>query len=72
VRFSVTLEPELLNEAMRLSGVRRKREVIELALREFVRRRRLTELRKLAGSGVVDWTPEEFEAWRNAATEATS
>lgn len=72
MRFSVTVEPELLHEAMRLAGVRRKREVIELDLREFVHRRRLADLRKLAGSGLVDWTPEELEAWRNAATEVNS
>ena len=70
-RFSVTVDPELLREAMKLAGVKRKREVIELALREFVRRRCLTDLRGLAGSGLVDWDVEEFDAWREAAGERT-
>ncbi|MEM1867601.1 MAG: type II toxin-antitoxin system VapB family antitoxin [Candidatus Methanomethyliaceae archaeon] len=71
-RFSVTVEPRLLAEAMRLAGVKRKREVIELALREFVRRRRLEELRRLAGSGLVEWAPEDLDQWRKEATERNS
>ncbi|MEN3011252.1 MAG: type II toxin-antitoxin system VapB family antitoxin [Candidatus Bipolaricaulaceae bacterium] len=67
-RFSITVEPELLAEAMKLAGVKRKREVIELALREFVRTRRLEELRRLAGSDLVEWTPKELTDWRKAAT----
>jgi Arc/MetJ family transcription regulator len=72
MRFSVTVQAELLSEAMRLTGMRRKREVIELALKELVRSRQLEELRRLAGSGLVDWTPEELEAWRTAEPEARS
>lgn len=53
-RFSISVDPELLAEAMRLAGKKRKREVIELALRELVRKYRLAELKELAGSGLVD------------------
>ncbi len=66
-RFSISVDPELLAEAMRLAGKKRKREVIELALRELVRKYRLTELKELAGSGLVDWTPEKLSSWREAA-----
>lgn len=66
-RFTIAVDPELLREAMRLTGKKRKREVIELALRELVRKHRLAELRELAGSGLVDWTPEEFGSWRETA-----
>jgi len=68
-RFTISVDPELLKEAMRLAGKKRKREVIEFALRELVRKHRLAELRKLAGSGLVDWTPEELSLWREAAKE---
>ena len=68
-RFTISVDPELLSEAMRLAGKKRKREVIELALRELVRKYRLAELKKLAGSGLVDWTPEELSSWREAAKE---
>ncbi|MBC7109316.1 MAG: type II toxin-antitoxin system VapB family antitoxin [Methanomassiliicoccales archaeon] len=66
-RFTIAVDPELLREAIRLTGKKRKREVIELALRELVRKHRLAELRELAGSGLVDWTPEEFASWRETA-----
>ncbi|MDR7435634.1 MAG: type II toxin-antitoxin system VapB family antitoxin [Armatimonadota bacterium] len=70
-RFSITVEPELLEEAMKLAGVKRKREVIELALREFVRKHRLANLQNLVGSGLVEWTPEGLAKWREAAKEET-
>ena len=41
MRFSVTLEQGLVEEAVRLSGAQSKREAIEAALKEFIRRRRL-------------------------------
>jgi len=66
-RFTVSVDPRLLSEAMRLTGKKRKSEVIEIALRELVRRHRLAELRELAGSGLVTWTPEEFSLWRETA-----
>jgi len=68
-RFTISVDPELLSEAMRLAGKKRKREVIELALRELVRKYRLAELKELARSGLVDWTPEELSSWREAAKE---
>ena len=66
-RFTVSVDPELVREAMRLTGKKRKSKVIELALRELVRRHRLAELRELAGSGLVTWTPEELSSWRETA-----
>jgi hypothetical protein len=44
-----------------------KSKVIELALRALVRQYRLAELRELAGSGLVNWTPEELSSWREIA-----
>jgi Arc/MetJ family transcription regulator len=42
-------EDELLSEAMKLSGMRKKREVVTLALQEFVNRRRQLQLLELEG-----------------------
>jgi Arc/MetJ family transcription regulator len=53
-RFTVSVDPGLFREAMRLTGKKRKSEVIELALRALVRQYRLAELRELAGSGLVN------------------
>ena len=66
-RFTISIDSEILNEAMRLSGKKHKREVIELALCELIKKHRLLELQNLAGSGLVDWAPEDFASWREAA-----
>ncbi len=68
-RLSITVDPELLEESKRLAGVRTKRETVELALREFIRTRRMQELAKLAGSDIVDMSPRELSRWREPATE---
>jgi hypothetical protein len=49
MRLSVTLDPELVEEAVRLSKARSKREGIEAALKEFIRRRRLEGMIARAG-----------------------
>ena len=54
MRFSVTLDPELVQEAVRISGARSKREAIEAALKEFIRRRRLEKA--IARGGKVSLT----------------
>jgi len=67
-RLSVTVDPELIEEAMNVGGVKTKREVIEQALREFVRARALAGLRGLAGGDLVELTEEELAGWRESAT----
>jgi Arc/MetJ family transcription regulator len=44
MRLSVTLDPDLVEEAVRISGAHSKREAIETALKEFIRRRRLARM----------------------------
>jgi|FaiFalDrversion3_1042247.scaffolds.fasta_scaffold00111_8 Arc/MetJ family transcription regulator len=48
-RMMVDLDPALVEEARALAGARTKREAIERALREFVRRERLKGLAARAG-----------------------
>jgi Arc/MetJ family transcription regulator len=68
-RLSITVDPELLEEVLRLAQARTKREAIEQALKEFVRHRRLQELQKLAGSGVAEMDLEELGHWRRSSSE---
>lgn len=49
MRLSVTLDPDLVEEAVRVSGARSKREAIEAALKEFIRRRRLARMIERGG-----------------------
>jgi Arc/MetJ family transcription regulator len=47
--FNIALNDELVTEAQALSRIKTKREVIEVALKEFVANRKRMDLRKLKG-----------------------
>ena len=63
-RLSVALDEALLKEVQKLTGARTKKEAIETALRAYVREKRVENLIRLAGSGIVDWDLEDLEAYR--------
>lgn len=54
MRTSIVIDDELMAEAMRLSGARTKREVVDLALRTLITRHRQLSILKLKGSGLLD------------------
>ena len=54
MRTNIVLDDTLVGEAMRVSGARTKREVVDIALRELVERRQQRAMRKLAGSELID------------------
>ncbi|MCY4129358.1 MAG: type II toxin-antitoxin system VapB family antitoxin [Gammaproteobacteria bacterium] len=49
MRTNIVLDDELVDEAFSLTSVRTKRELVDLALREMVHRRRKKNLLDLAG-----------------------
>jgi Arc/MetJ family transcription regulator len=49
MRTNIVLDDELIEEGFRYSGVKTKRELIQLALREFVENRRRLNLLELEG-----------------------
>lgn len=58
------IEEDLLDEARQLAKVRTKREAVEVALREFVRRRRADNLASAAGKSSIRWTPADIRRMR--------
>jgi len=68
-RLSLAVDADLLERVKRLSGTRTKREAVEIALREYVRRREIERLRELAGSGIVSMGVEEILTWRRSEVE---
>lgn len=66
MRLSITVNPELVEEAKTLAGLRTKREVIEVALRELILRRRLQDMVRLEGSGLVEIELQDLMEWREA------
>ncbi|GBD11003.1 hypothetical protein HRbin23_00653 [bacterium HR23] len=63
-RTTLVLDEGLLREAMRLAGVRTKREAVERALQEFIRARQRERLRAELGTFDLDLDPEELERLR--------
>ena len=49
MRTNVVLDDDLVNEAIRLSGIKTKKEVISIALQEFVTARKRRNLLELEG-----------------------
>jgi Arc/MetJ family transcription regulator len=63
MRTNIEIDDELIHEARRLSGVKTKREVVDLALRELVARHQRLGILKLRGR--VHWEGD-LEASRRA------
>ncbi len=51
MRTNIVLDDELVAEAMKLTGAKTKREVVDQALRSLVQKYRQRELLELAGRG---------------------
>lgn len=63
-RLSVTLDPDLLEAAVRATGADSQREAIEVALRELVRRRGLERMAQHGGAVQLERTVDELLAER--------
>ena len=49
MRTNVDIDELVIREAMTLSGIKTKREIIDLALREYVAQRKRKDMRELRG-----------------------
>lgn len=54
MRTNIVLNDELIEQAMRISQVKTKREIIDLALREFVSRHSQKNILDLVGQELID------------------
>lgn len=54
MRTNIVLDEELVAEAMRYANVKTKRELVDLALREFVAARRRRDISELFGRVQID------------------
>ena len=61
MRTTINLDNELIKELMHVSGVRRKREAIHLAISEFLRRKKIEGLLALEGKVHLDLDWRELE-----------
>ncbi len=65
-RTTILINEELLEEAMKVTGARSKKEAIEAGLRLLVRWHNKELLRKELGTFELDLTLEELERLRDA------
>jgi Arc/MetJ family transcription regulator len=64
MRATIAIDDRLFEEAKRLSGIKTKRELVNLSLQEFIRKMRLEHLAGQYGSGAIGMTREELEEYR--------
>ena len=64
MRSTIELPDHLIEEAKRLTGLRTKREVVETALAEFVRRAHVERFLSRLGKIDFDLTQEQLAAMR--------
>jgi Arc/MetJ family transcription regulator len=57
----IDLDDDALRSAMRLSGATTKKDTVNLALREYVERRRRVEALERHAADAKDW---DYDAWR--------
>ncbi len=67
MRTTLKINASLIDQAMKLSGVKTKTDVINLALDELVRRRERELLRAELGSFDLALSPEELRELRHAS-----
>ena len=54
MRTNIVIDEKLISRAMRLAGVKTKREAVQVALHAFVRGRLRPDVRKIDGIGGLD------------------
>lgn len=63
MRTNIVLDDQLVKEAFSLTEAKTKRELVDMALREMIQRRRRMDLLKLAGK--VEWEGDLREMRRD-------
>lgn len=64
MRATIAIDDHLLSEAFKITGVKTKKELVEISLRELIRKKRLEQLAGMYGSQAVDISQEELEEYR--------
>ncbi|MDD5095502.1 MAG: type II toxin-antitoxin system VapB family antitoxin [Dehalococcoidia bacterium] len=65
MKTTIDINDALLDQAMKVTGARTKREAVEAGLKELVRKNSLTALRQELGTFDLDLSLEELGRLRN-------
>lgn len=64
MRATIDIDEALIDEAKKLTSIKTKRELINLSLKELIRRKRLEHLLSLFGTSPVNLTLKDVEKFR--------
>ena len=64
MRSTIDIDETLLSEAARLTETKTKKDLINLSLRELIRKKRREHLAGLFGSGIMDISHADVEKMR--------
>jgi Arc/MetJ family transcription regulator len=64
MRTNVDLDETLVKEAMKISGIATKKAVLNMALKEYVRKNNLKKILKYRGSNIWEGNLEEMRTMR--------
>lgn len=64
MRSTVEIDDKLFESAKKLTGIKTKKELINLSLRELVRKKRIEHLLSLYGTSPIDLNLEDVEKFR--------
>lgn len=64
MRATIDIDDKLIEEAKKLTSVKTKKELINLSLKELIRRKRIEHLLSLYGSSPIDITLKDIERFR--------
>ncbi|MFH1703847.1 MAG: type II toxin-antitoxin system VapB family antitoxin [Nitrospirota bacterium] len=60
MRTTLAIDERLLNEAKELSGAKTKKEAVQIALEEFIKKKKARKLLELEGKMELSFTLKEF------------
>ena len=64
MRATIDIDDKLMEEAKKLTAIKTKKELINLSLKELIRKKRIEHLLGLYGSSTIDLTLKDVERFR--------
>ncbi len=65
MKTTIDIDDKILEQVMKAANVKTKREAVEIALTEFIKKRKREDLIKSLGTFKIDLTQEELEQMRS-------
>jgi len=64
MRATIDIDDKLIEEAKKLTAIKTKKDIVNLALKELIRRKRIEHLLSLFGTSPIDITLSDVEKFR--------